>query len=150
MLAAVIGRLLGGFISDWYMGRFNISRKPILYFNVLGVGLGVFLCPLASGITGVVLVSLLLGLAYGSGLAVFPTYQGDLFGVVNMPMLFGVFGVFIAGFGSLGPILYGFCYDALGSYNVAFMITGVLCVISAVCLLFLKPPPRKGPQSADN
>jgi len=150
VLAAVVGRLLGGFISDWYMARFNISRKPILYFNVLGVGLGVFLCPLAGGITGVVLVSALLGLSYGSGLAVFPTYQGDLFGVVNMPMLFGVFGLFIAGFGSLGPILYGFCYDALGSYNVAFIITGVLCVLSAACLLFLKPPPRKSPQSTDN
>ena len=150
VLAAVVGRLLGGFISDWYMARFNISRKPILYFNVLGVGLGVFLCPLAGGITGVVLVSLLLGLSYGVGVSVFPTYQGDLFGVVNMPMLFGVFGLFIAGFGSLGPILYGFCYDALGSYNVAFIITGALCVLSTACLFFLKPPLRKSRQSTDN
>lgn len=143
VLAAVVGRLFGGFMSDWYMARFNISRKPILYVNVLGVGLGVFLCPLVGSTLGVVLVSVLLGFSYGTGLAVFPTYQGDLFGVVNMPVLFGVFGLFIAGFGSLGPILYGFCYDALGSYNVAFIITGALCVVSAVCLFLVKPPKRK-------
>ncbi len=46
VLSAVFGRLFGGFISDWYMARFGISRKPIIYFNILGVGLGVFLCPL--------------------------------------------------------------------------------------------------------
>ncbi|MDY6918131.1 MAG: MFS transporter [Chloroflexota bacterium] len=143
VLAAVVGRLLGGFISDWYMSRFKVSRKPILYFNILGVGLGVFLCPLVGNVTGVVLVSALLGLAYGSGLAVFPTYQGDLFGVVNLPMLFGVFGLFIAGFGSVGPILFGFCFDLTGSYDAAFIITGVLCLVSATCLFLLKPPRRK-------
>ena len=143
VLAAVVGRLFGGFISDWYMARFNVSRKPILYFNILAVGLGVFLCPLVGSTMGIVLVSILLGFGYGSGVAVFPTYQGDLFGVVNLPMLFGVFGIFIAGFGSLGPILFGFCYDVLGSYNMAFTITGVLCVLSSICLFLLKPPKRK-------
>ncbi len=143
VLAAVVGRLFGGFISDWYMARFNISRKPILYFNILGVGLGAFLCPLVGSTMGIVLVSILLGFSYGSGVAVFPTYQGDLFGVVNLPMLFGVFGLFIAGFGSIGPILFGFCYDTTGSYNLAFIITGILCVLSAICLFLLKPPKRR-------
>jgi MFS family permease len=143
VLSAVFGRLLGGFTSDWYMARFGISRKPILYFNILGVGLGVFLCPLVSSTVGMILVALLLGLSYGSGLAVFPTYTADLFGVMNIPLLFAIMGIFVDGFAALGPILYGFTYDALGSFNTAFIITGVLCVISAVCLLFLKSPKKK-------
>ena len=65
---------------------------------------------------------------------------GAIFGVVNMPVLFGAMAVFIAGIGAAGPVLYGFIYDATGAYNLAFMITGVLCLISAACLFLLRPP----------
>ena len=143
VLAAVLGRLFGGFISDWYMARFGISRKPILYLATLGVGLGAFLCLGVSGVSGIVLVSLLLGFCYGSGLAVFPTYLGDLFGVKNVSVLFGVAGLFVGGIGAAGPVLFGFSYDATGSYNLAFMVTGALCLISALFLVGLKPPRKK-------
>jgi len=143
VLSAVFSRLFGGFLSDWHMARFSISRKPILYFNILGIGLGVFLCPLVGSTAGMVLVALVLGLSYGSGMAVFPTYTGDLFGVMNIPLLFAIMALFIDGFAALGPVFYGFTYDATGSYNLAFIITGVLCVMSAICLIFVKPPMRK-------
>ena len=143
VLSAVFGRLLGGFISDWHMARFSISRKPILYFNILGVGLGVLLCPLVGSTQGMILVALLLGLSYGSGLAVFPTYTADLFGVMNIPVLFAIMGLFVDGFAALAPVFYGFTYDTTGSYNLAFIITGVLCVMSAVCLIFVKSPRKK-------
>jgi MFS family permease len=143
VLSAVFGRLLGGFISDWYMSRFNISRKPILYFNILGVGLGVFLCPMVGSTLGMVLVALLLGFSYGSGLAIFPTYTADLFGVMNIPLLLAIMAIFIDGFAALAPVFYGLTYDITGSFNTAFIITGVLCVLSAVCLVFLKSPRKK-------
>ncbi|MDY6918129.1 MAG: MFS transporter [Chloroflexota bacterium] len=143
VLSAVVGRLLGGFLSDWYMARFRISRKPILYVNVLGVGLGVFLCPLVGSVPAMVLVSVLLGLSYGSGLAVFPTYVGDLFGVLNIPVLFAILGVFVDAFAAAGPAFYGFTYDATGSYNAAFIATGVLCLASALCLFLIKRPTKK-------
>ena len=90
-----------------------------------------------------VLVALLLGLSYGSGLAVFPTYTADLFGVMNIPVLFAIMGLFVDGFAALAPVFYGFTYDTTGSYNLAFIITGVLCVMSAVCLIFVKSPRKK-------
>jgi len=48
--------------------------------------------------------------------------------------------VFIAGIGAAGTVLYGFIYDAIGAYDLAFLITGVLCLISAACLFWLRPP----------
>jgi len=149
VLAAVVGRLFGGFISDWYMARFGISRKPILYLATLGVGLGAFLCLKVSGVTGIVLVSLLLGFCYGSGLAVVPTYLGDLFGVKNVSVLFGVGGLFVGVIGAAGPALFGFSYDATHSYNLAFILTGALCLISALCLVRLKPPQKKKTGAVD-
>lgn len=149
VLSAVVARLLGGFTSDWYMSRFRASRKPIMYVNILGVGLGVFLCPLVGSSLAMALVVLLLGFSYGLGLAIFPTYLADLFGVGNLPVLFAVLGLFIDGFAATGPVFYGLTYDATGSFNLAFIITGVLCAISAVCLFFIKAPKKKEPQQSE-
>jgi len=144
VLSAVLGRLFGGFISDWYMARFHISRKPVLYLCTLGAGLAGFLCLGVDSTMEIILVSILFGFCYGSGLAVFPTYLGDLFGVRNVAVLFGVSAIFVGGFGAVGPALYGFSYDAMGSYNLAFTVTGVLCLFSALCLFLLKRPRKTG------
>lgn len=144
VLAAVAGRLFGGFFSDWYMARFSISRKPILYFCTIGVALGCFLAMGVSSETGLLLVSLLIGFCYGSGLSVFPTYLGDLFGVVSVPTLFGVMFLFAEGlFGGIGPVLYGFVHDTTGCYDLAFLVTAILCLISAVSLFLIKAPVRR-------
>lgn len=143
VLSAVVGRLAGGFVSDWSMSRFPVSRKPVMYFNILGVGLGVFLCPIIGSSMAMILVALLLGFSYGSGLAAFPTYVADLFGVINMPVLIAILGLFVDGFAALGPVFYGFTYDVTGSFNPAFIATGALCLVSAVCLFLIKPPVRK-------
>ena len=144
VLAAVFGRLFSGYISDWYMARFKISRKPVLYVCTIGVGLGCFLAIGVSSATSLLLVCLLIGFCYGTGLSVFPTYVGDLFGVMNVPTLFGVLGLVVGGlFASIGPVLYGFIHDATESYDVAFLIVGILCLISAVSLFLIKVPVKK-------
>jgi len=58
-------------------------------------------------------------------------------------VLFGVGALFVGGLGAVGPVLYGFSYDATGSYNLAFLVTGVLCIASALCLFLLKRPRKK-------
>ena len=144
VLAAVFGRLFAGYFSDWYMARFKISRKPILYFCTIGVGMGCFLALGVGNATSLLLVCLLIGFCYGTGLTVFPTYLGDLFGVVNIPTLFGVMGLFVGGlFAAIGPVLYGFVHDVTESYDVAFIIAGVLCLVSAVSLLWIKVPVKR-------
>jgi OFA family oxalate/formate antiporter-like MFS transporter len=144
VLAAVFGRLFAGYFSDWYMARFKVSRKPMLYFCTIGVGLGCFLALGVGSATSLLLVCLLIGFCYGTGMTVFPTYLGDLFGVVNIPTLFGVMGLFVGGlFASIGPVLYGFIHDATESYDVAFLIAGILCLVSAVSLLMIKVPVKR-------
>ncbi len=140
-LAAVAGRLLAGFLSDWLMSRFGTSRKPALYFCTIGVALGCFLAMGVSSERELLLVSLLIGFCYGCGLSVFPTYLGDLFGVVSLSALFGVVFLFCAGlFGAMGPVLYGFVREASGSYDLAFLITAILCLVSAVSLFLIRAP----------
>ena len=144
VLAAVAGRLFGGFFSDWYMARFGISRKPVLYVCTIGVALGCFLAMGVDTKTGLLLVSLLIGFCYGIGLSVFPTYLGDLFGVVSVPALFGTVLLFAAGlFESIGPVLFGFIHEATRSYDLAFLVTAILCLISTVSLFLIRAPARR-------
>ena len=93
---------------------------------------------------GMIIVSLLVGFGYGIGLSVFPAYLGDLYGVVSVPALFGIMFFCTAGvFGASGPILYGIVHDSYGSYELAFLITAVLCFISAAALFPIRPPRKK-------
>ena len=141
VLAAVAGRLFAGFSSDWLMSRFGLSRKPLLYVCTMGVSLGCFLAIGVGNETELILVSLVIGFCYGIGLAVFPTYLGDLFGVVSVSTLFGIAFFLSAGlFGAVGPILYGFIRDIQGSYDLAFLVTAILCVISTVSLFLIRAP----------
>jgi MFS family permease len=125
------------------MKRYKVSRKPALYVCTLLVALGCFVAMQidAGSQSGMIMVAILIGLGYGIGMAMFPTYLGDLFGVVSVPKLYGVMYLMSAGvFGAIGPSLFGFIHDAMDSYNVAFLITAIMCIISAVFLVFVKPP----------
>jgi MFS-type transporter involved in bile tolerance (Atg22 family) len=40
----------------------------------------------------------------------------------------------------VGPFLAGYIFDSTGSYDLAFLIFGVLLLIGAVALYFLRAP----------
>ena len=143
VMSAIIGRLVSGFASDLIMRRFGLTRKPFLYLCTFGIALGMFVCPFVGSAQALVWVSIVLGFSYGCGMALFPVYLGDLFGVVNLPVLMGVMGLFGAVFAALGPILYGLSYDKMGSYNTAFILSGILCIICGIALYLLKQPKKK-------
>jgi len=143
-LASVVGGLVTGFLSDWYMSKFGLSRKPALYVCTISVALGCLLSMWVGSQTELLLVCLLIGFGYGIGLAVFPAYIGDLYGTASVPTLFGIMFFCTAGiFGSIGPVLFGFFHDAYGSYDMAFLTTAVLCFISAITLFMIKPPVKR-------
>jgi len=143
--AAVASRLIVGFVSDWTMKRYAVNRKPTLYICTIVTAIG---CLVAMGVNdgnsaGLVAVAILVGTGYGIGLSIFPTYFGDLFGVRNVPKLWGI--MYLCGpgvFGAIGPLLFGFIRDTSGSYDIAFLISGAMCIVSAMCLFLIKPPRR--------
>ena len=143
--AAVIGRLVGGILSDRWMDRYG--RKPVLYFGIIAVTIGVWLALYVDSRVSIAVFTTLLGISYGAGVGIFPTYLGDLFGVTSMPVLLGLVGLESASMGALGPWLFGTVYDRMGDYDLAFIISGVFCIMSLVCLFFIRTP-RKNPGSA--
>jgi MFS family permease len=102
-----------------------------------------FLCPFVGDAKALIYVSMLLGFSYGCGMALFPVYLGDLFGVANLPVIMGVLGLFAAGFAAMGPVAFGLSYDKTGSYNTAFILSGILCMICGIALYLLKQPKKQ-------
>ena len=138
---AAVSRLFGGIVSDILMDRFG--RKPVLYFCIVGVTLCTFCALGVDSRLTVALFAALLGLSYGSGVGVFPTYLGDLYGVVSMPVLLGLAGLETASVGAIGPWLFGTIYDGMGSYDLAFIVAGIFCILSLICLVLIKPPVKR-------
>jgi MFS family permease len=143
--ATIIGRVLGGAISDWYMARFpKMTRKPIAYVNVIGVLVGTVLCAtVVNSYTTMLVVLITAGFAFSIGISIYPTYLGDLFGVMNLPRLMGVRMLAIVLIGAASPVFVGYTFDKTGAYTMAFWVGAAVCVVSLVMLALIKQPQKR-------
>lgn len=150
-LMAVLGRICGGIVSDRLMDRFG--RKLVLYFSILGVTISTFYGLAVDDWLTVAIFAAVMGFSYGTSIGVFPTYLGDLYGVVSIPVLLGLVGVGEGSFAALGPWVFGAIHDRTGSYDLAFVVAGVMCILSVICLFLIKAPVKRNEmvsQSVDN
>jgi MFS family permease len=144
ILSSVVARVSMGLFSDWAMNRYKGStRKPILSLCLIFSGLGSLL-----GATAVhtqaelIVIAVMVGFGNGIGMSLFPTFLGDLFGVVNIPMIQGFGMLFTTTFAAAGPIMFGYSHDITNSYNLALAITAILCAISLISLIVVKMPQK--------
>ena len=83
-------------------------------------------------------------IVYGIGITSLGVTQEVLwansFGRLSLGAVRSMGFVITFGFGATGPILMNFIHDQLGSYQPAFMIFIAFFAVSAVLILFLRPP----------
>jgi MFS family permease len=118
------GRIFGGTVSD-KIGRINLMRIifALQAANMLLFALYSNVILLAVGIS-------VTGLCYGASFSVFPATVIDLFGLKN----FGVnYGLIMTGWGLggvIGPMMAAAVFDANKNYNMAYIIAGILLVVT--------------------
>jgi len=138
------GRILWGRVSD------SIGRTKALFLIYLINGLAVFSYFLIPSFAAWYWVGIaLVGLTFGGYLAIYPAINADFFGTRNAGVNYGL--IFTAyGLGGLsGNLLAPIVKQATNNYNLAFILSGVLCLVSAVLILMLKPPrPKAAPASS--
>ena len=80
-----------------------------------------------------------IGFNFGGNFALFPVATADLFGTKNVssnyPFVFTAYGIA----GIAGPMLGGFVRDNTGSFLMAFIPAGIVCLIGAVVAIVIKP-----------
>jgi OFA family oxalate/formate antiporter-like MFS transporter len=127
------GRLLAGTLSD-KMGRIRIMQA----FTVFQAAL-MFTTPFMTNGAVLVLLSMCIGMCYGSNLALFPSITKDYFGIKNFGVNYGL--VFTAwGIGSLMALAAGKIYDKYQSFQYALFLAGALLVVSVVLTLAVRKP----------
>lgn len=129
-LAAMFGRLIGGFLLDRIhapLVAFVVMLFPVLGFILLGTGWAVL--PLVG--------ALCVGVAMGAESDLVGYLTSRYLGMKAFGTLYGIFYALLALGYSIGPAIYAWSYDFGGGYNTAFWILGIALVVMSSSVLTL-------------
>ena len=146
-----LGRIAWGSISD------RIGRKQTILLMAVLQGitmLATYHVFISFGMAyGFVIAAALIGFNYGGSFALFPAITADYFGNKNVGSNYGWMFTAYGVAGLAGPLLAGYFKDAAqgssqpGVWMAPFIIAGVVCLLGAVVMLFMKRPKVPGPVS---
>lgn len=133
-----LGRIFWGRISD-SLGR---TRALFLMFLINAIAiLGYFLIPSLPFIFWIGIA--LVGSSFGGYLAIYPAVTADFYGTKNSGINYGlVFTAYGVG-GLLSNIFAPRIKEITGNYNVAFLITALLCIAAGIVIITVKSPTAK-------
>ncbi|XP_060070861.1 monocarboxylate transporter 13-like [Ylistrum balloti] len=143
MLYSVIGitimifKVCQGFVIQYPRWKiFRPYQQYILWYTIGGLSVFIFLIKDLTH-AGLVVFSLLFGASYAScGGSLIPAILIDLSGVDQFTLAYGII-LFGQALGMLfGPFLAGLLFDSLRAYDAAFVLAGVLMIISAGIMIF--------------
>jgi cyanate permease len=85
----------------------------------------------------------MLGFGSGAALTSWHATVGNYFGPSSFPSILGAQLPISNTIAAASPFLVGIVYDVCGSYTPAFVSLAVVSVLTAVLLLFTRPPSRR-------
>ncbi|MGE6378427.1 L-lactate MFS transporter [Peribacillus muralis] len=126
-----IGRLILGALSD------KISRMKVIAFSFLVTAAAVLVLTFGN-ISYALFFTCVAGIAFcfGGNITVFPAIVGDFFGLKNHSKNYSIV---YQGFG-LGALSGSFIAAIINGFRPTFMIIAVLCVVSFIIALRVRPP----------
>lgn len=134
------GRVLAGILSD------KIGRNAVLFICFVLQAIMITLLSRATpgnvlgSITGMAIISALVGANYGANLTLFPSITKDFYGLKNFGVNYGlVFTAWGVG-GFLLAKLAGSMYVKYQTFDVAYYSASILLVIAAIMVFFVKAP----------
>jgi MFS transporter, OFA family, oxalate/formate antiporter len=114
------------------------ARNALVMMALLQAGMMFLLLGMGTKVVTLAIAACWVGFNFGGNFAVFPLLTAEDFGTKNLGANYGaVFTAYGIG-GIVGPILSGGVWDALGSYQWAFIPAGVGCLVTAALGLLLK------------
>lgn len=142
-LAVIAGRILTGVLVDRYWApgvACALMALPAISCVVLAVPIG--------GVTGALGAGVLLGLAAGAEFDLLAYLVSKYFGTRHYGVLYACqYAIFRVALGA-GPLVFGYVFDASGSYALVLRTAAVLVPLGSILLLTLGRYPAPTPASA--
>jgi len=116
------------------------------FLAVFGLQVLALVCmvPASASVITLYAVAIVLGWNYGSMFTLFPsstlTYYGPTAQGSNYGLLFSAWG--LAGFA--GPFTGGWLKDTSGGFTLPLTVAAIVCAVSLVISIIIKPPAKKG------
>lgn len=130
--ASWISRIAVGLLLD------RIHAKYVAAGVFLLAALGIVTTALSGSGSGIYLAAVLLGLGIGAEADLITFTMSRYFPPQSLSRALGAVWIFWAWGNGLGVFAASLSYDLTGSYNLAFLLFGVLALISCVIILQLK------------
>ncbi|KAB2494184.1 L-lactate MFS transporter [Priestia endophytica] len=126
-----VGRLILGSLSD------KISRLKVIAFTFLITAIAVLILSFVQLNYGIFFACVAaIAFCFGGNITIFPAIVGDFFGLKNHSKNYGIV---YQGFG-LGALAGSFIAAFLGGFKPTFIIIGILCILSFIIAIVIKPP----------
>ncbi len=140
-LCSLIGRLGFGLLGDF------ANKRTLIAIGMALQALGVFIFSFVDTERVWLLIPFLLTYAPGFG-ATIPlrlAIQADYFGTANYGTIMGMMMLISMVGGLASPIIAGWLYDTIGSYQMAWQIFALITLPAAPLMLLARPPrpPRR-------
>jgi len=132
-----LGRIFWGKVSD------SFGRLKTLFLIFLICGVAVLLYNLIPTLPFYYWIGIsLVGLCFGGYLAVFPAVTADFYGTKNVGMNYGLLFTAYGVGGLFGNIFAPQVLERTKSYNLAFWVAGILCLIGMIITIPIKQPAK--------
>lgn len=128
------GRLFGGMLGDM------MSKHYLLGISILGMGSSLIIFAVSTSYYVAMVTGAVYGLCWGIRTPVTFALLGDYFGRKSFGKITGISSMLASPLGILGPTLVGAIADMQGNYILAFVIIGLLSLVSGVMFALAAPP----------
>lgn len=133
-----IGVIISLFLV-WYLVRIISNRFAlIIVFGLQAIAL--FSLMGATSFFGLAVIGLLYGVGFGGSNTVRLATIPEVFGTKSAGIIIGLASVAWSIGGIIGPVLAGYIFDVSHSYNIAFLVGGLLMIVGAMGGFLLKTP----------
>tara|TARA_B100001057_G_scaffold232420_1_gene232628 strand:+ start:1472 stop:2629 length:1158 start_codon:yes stop_codon:yes gene_type:complete len=129
--SSIFGRLSIGILAD------RLGGKKTYVICLLPMTIALFAIPFTDNILFIYCLLCLYGFSHGGHFTIAPFIIAENFGLKNLGAVFGKITFFGAMGSVTGPIVAGAIFDLTESYYHAFLLVGVLALISIFTIIYL-------------
>ena len=143
-ISSTIGTLFFGWLCD----LIRIKIAAILTITLMTLGIIILInIKIGSPAWLIWIYATLLGLGIGGGMPCTSLLTSNNFGLLSYGTIFGAINAFMMVGAGTTPIVYGYLFDRVGSYEWAFIVTAIVIALAIPLILAIRRPKSYSTQS---